>query len=270
MEADLDPVRLRDVYDKELRAWMPERLPPGATLEQDGPVWRLSGVDERGFVTYISVSSLDSAELDALIARQRDVYASQGQAVEWKLHGHDQPADLADRLRAAGFEPEEQETVLIGLAEPLADADPLLPAGVRLREVTERADLDRIAAMESEVWNTDRSHLASALEEELAADPTSTSVVVAETASGEVVCAGWIRYIRGTAFGTLWGGSTLPAWRGRGIYKAVVGYRAHLATGRGHNLLQVDASDDSRPILQRSGFVAVTTTTPYVFTPPPA
>jgi hypothetical protein len=35
----------------------------------------------------------------------------------------------------------------------------------------------------------------------------------------------------------------------------------------GYRYLQVDASDDSSPILQRLGFVAVTTTTPYVFTP---
>jgi hypothetical protein len=266
---DLDPVRLRDAYDRQLRAWMPSRLPAGATLEHDGPVLRLSGLDKQGFVTYISVAVLSPAELDQLIARQRDIFAARREGVEWKLHGHDEPADLADRLRAAGFEPEEQETVLIGLAEPLADADPPLPSGVRLREVTERADLDRIAAMEAAVWNEDRSYLADALEKELAADSTGMTVAVAETDSGEVVCAGWIRYIDGTEFGTLWGGSTLPAWRGRGIYRALVGYRAHCATVRGYSLLQVDASDDSRPILRRLGFVAVTTTTPYVFTPRP-
>jgi len=70
-----------------------------------------------------------------------------------------------------------------------------------------------------------------------------------------------------TAFATLWGGSTLKEWRGRGIYKALVAYRARLAVARGYSHLEVDASDDSRPILQRLGFVPVTTTTPYVFTP---
>jgi hypothetical protein len=265
--AELDPVRLREAYDSQLRAWIPDRLPPGATVEHDGPVVRLSGVDERGFVTYRSVADIGPADLDALIARQRDVFAAAGLGVEWKLHGHDEPADLADRLRAAGFEPEEQETVLVGLAEPLADADPPLPDGVRLREVTARSDLDRIAAMESAVWNSDRSFLATALERELAADPAGTTVVLAETSTGECVCAGWIRYIGGTAFGTIWGGSTLPAWRRKGIYRALVCYRAHLATQRGLSVLQVDASDDSRPILQRCGFIAITTTTPYVFTP---
>jgi 3-oxoadipate enol-lactonase len=32
--------------------------------------------------------------------------------------------------------------------------------------------------------------------------------------------------------------------------------------------IEVDASDDSRPILERLGFVTVTTTTPYVWPPP--
>jgi len=276
--AVLDPDALRERYDTQLRTWMPDVLPPDARLDHDGPVVRLSGVDERGFVTYRSVADLSGPDLDALIARQRDHFAARGEGVEWKLHGHDLPADLPERLRAAGFEPEEPETVVIGLAAPLAahpllvaasghDESPSLPSEVRLQQATARADLDRIAVMETAVWNHDRSHLAVALERELAADPDGTTVVLAEVGD-TVVCAGWVRYIRGTDFATLWGGSTLPDWRGRGIYKALVRYRAHLAVTRGYSLLQVDASDDSRPILQRCGFVAVTTTTPYVHPAP--
>jgi hypothetical protein len=37
---------------------------------------------------------------------------------------------------------------------------------------------------------------------------------------------------------------------------------------RGRHYIEVDASDESRPILERLGFVAVTTTTPYVWSPP--
>ena len=43
--------------------------------------------------------------------------------------------------------------------------------------------------------------------------------------------------------------------------------RARLAAEHGYKYLHVDASDDSRPILQRLGFTAVTTTTPYVWSP---
>ena len=92
-------------------------------------------------------------------------------------------------------------------------------------------------------------------------------MIVAE-AGDEIVCAAWVRFQGGTEFATLWGGATLPAWRGRGIYRATVAYRANLAAQRGFRLVEVDASDDSRPILERLGFAAVTTTTPYVWSPP--
>jgi hypothetical protein len=47
-----------------------------------------------------------------------------------------------------------------------------------------------------------------------------------------------------------------------------VAYRANLAAERGFRYLETDASDDSRPILERLGFTAVTTTTPWVWSPP--
>ena len=51
---------------------------------------------------------------------------------------------------------------------------------------------------------------------------------------------------------------------GQGIYRALVARRAQLAVERGHRILQVDASDDSRPILERLGLCVVGGTTPYI------
>ncbi|MEV6365623.1 GNAT family N-acetyltransferase [Micromonospora musae] len=263
---DLDAATLRAAYDAQLRPELPDPVPAGVTVEQDGPLYRVLGLDHGGFLTYRDLGGLTGAALDELIARQVELFRQRGERVEWKLAGHDEPADLADRLRSAGFVPEERETVVIGPVAPLAATLPVVPEGVRLREVTARADLDRIVAMEEEVWEADRSHLGTALEREIATDPQSITVVVAE-AGETVVSAGWIRYLPGSGFASLWGGSTLPQWRRRGIYRALVVHRARLAAQRERTLLQVDASDDSRPILERLGLVAVTTTTPYVYTP---
>lgn len=263
---DLDAATLRDAYDQQVRPELPDPLPAGVTVERDGPLFRVLGLDRRGFLTYRDLGGLPTDEVDALIARQVEFFRARGEAVEWKLAGHDQPADLADRLRAAGFVPEGQETVVVGPVAALAAAVPVLSEGVRLREVTTPEDLARIAAMEERVWQDDRSHLVTGLAREIEADPQSITVVVAE-AEDEVVSAGWIRYQRGTGFASLWGGSTLPQWRRKGIYRALVAYRARLAQQRGKSLLQVDCSPDSRPILERLGLVAVTTTTPYIYTP---
>jgi GNAT superfamily N-acetyltransferase len=256
---------LLTAYDSQLRARVPDRLPDGVQVERDGPVVRFTGTASGGWVLYRDLGGLEGDELDDLIARQVAVFAERGERFEWKLHGHDRPADLRGRLRAAGFVAEEQETIVIAPVAGIARA-PVALDGVVLREVTERHDFDRIVELENEVWQEDHASLADMLEEEHATDPDAISVVVAE-ADGRVVCAAWVRFEGDTDFATLWGGATLAEWRGRGIYKATVAQRARLATERGYRLLEVDASDDSRPILERLGFVPVTTTTPFVWSP---
>ncbi len=67
----------------------------------------------------------------------------------------------------------------------------------------------------------------------------------------------------GTDFAGIWGGATLPAWRGRGIYRALTAARARSALARARRLIHSDSTEFSRPILERSGLVKVSTTTPY-------
>jgi GNAT superfamily N-acetyltransferase len=253
-------------YDEQMRG-IAHSERPGVIVERDGPLLRVAG-QYRGFVTGPRDLGVDGAELDALIGRQRDYFRGRGEAVEWKTRGHDRPADLPDRLRAAGFEPEERETILVGLAASLATT-PVLPEGVTLERAGSEADFQAIGAMESEVWDEDWSFLVNDLIQRTAAAPGDIAVFAArDEASGQVVSAAWIVFYSGTEFAGLWGGSTLSRWRSRGIYRALVAARAQVAVARGTRYLQVDASDDSAPILRRLGFQAITTTTPYVWTPP--
>jgi GNAT superfamily N-acetyltransferase len=238
-------------YDDQLRP-----------AEVDEPVIRIVG-ERRGFVTGPPDLGIDGPALDAVIARQRGFFAARGEAVEWKTRGHDRPAELPDRLVAAGFVADDRETVLIGTAEHLAAEPPPIP-GVTIRQVTDDADLRRIADLKSEVWDEDRGWLAASLSAKVLGGRT---VVYTAEAGGDVVSAAWLDFEPGTEFAGLWGGATHPAWRGRGIYRALVARRAQLAITQGVRYLQVDASEDSRPILERLGLVTVTTTTPYVWTP---
>jgi len=254
---------LRNVYDAQLRAHVPERMPDGVRTERSGPITRTAGLGHRGFVEYRDLGDLTRDELDTLIAEQVAWFAALGEPFEWKLHGHDRPAFLAERLRAAGFVAEELETVMVAEIASL-DLHVEPPDGVVLREVATRAEFERIAAMETRVWGLDESWHADSLEQEKTADPDGLRIFVAE-AGGTVVSAGWLRLPSGTEFGTLWGGSTLAAWRGRGIYRALVARRGRLAVEQGRRYLEVDASDDSRRILERLGFVPVATTQPFVW-----
>jgi hypothetical protein len=72
------------------------------------------------------------------------------------------------------------------------------------------------------VWDEDDTDMHRAIAAAIAADPRGTSMWLAVADDGTVVCAARANFHRGTDFASLWGGSTLAEYRGRGIYKALV------------------------------------------------
>jgi GNAT superfamily N-acetyltransferase len=261
-----EPDSLLDLYNAQLRAHVPEPLPPGVTVEHDGPLVRTLGFGHSGWVEYRDLGDPSEAELDRLIRAQIDRFAERGESFEWKFHSHDRPPFIEERLAAAGFVAEDLETVVIAETAALADGG-ATPAGVVLRDVHDRVDLERIGELEAAVWGAGEDRYPAALEQELAADPAGLAIFVAE-AAGVVISAGWVRFPSGTDFATFWGGATLREWRGQGVYRSLVHRRAQLVADRRRRYIEVDASDDSRPILERLGFRAVTQTRPYVWSPP--
>jgi ribosomal protein S18 acetylase RimI-like enzyme len=260
----MSPAELLALYDSRLRPWVDPEPAAGVRYERFGGLVRVTGRVE-GFVETGPDVGLDGEELDAVIALHRDHFAARGERMEWKTRAHDRPGDLTDRLRRAGFVPQEPETVLIGEAARMTEAGGS-PDRVLVRRTMERRDFEGVAALESAVWGEDWGWIADDLERETLNDPERYRVFVAE-AEGRIVSAAWLVIKEGTGFAGLWGGSTLEQWRRRGIYRALVAERAREAVQRGVEYLQVDASKDSRPVLERLGFVAVTTTTPYVWSP---
>jgi GNAT superfamily N-acetyltransferase len=236
----------------------------GVVHEHDGPLLRITG-RSRGLVVAPRDIGPRGSELERPVLRQRDFSAGRGMPVEWRTHAHDVPGDLTDRLRAAGFVPGRREEVLVAPVSGIA-ADPVVPDGVVLRRVTGDSDPRRVAALETAVWGGDWHWLGDHLIARVAAAPDETAVLVAE-AGGRVVRAAWLVLRPGTGFAGLRGGSTLPGWRGRGVYRALVAARARLAAAHGVKYLHADASPDTAPVLRRGGFRAVATTTPYVRAP---
>ncbi len=236
----------------------------GARVEQLGRVQRRVAADDGGWSAVVW-SDLDEASADAGIAEQVSYFARMGRTVEWKLYGYDRPADLPRRLRAAGFEPEAEETLMVAEIAGLRTDDEL-PAGVRLVEVSDAPGIDLLVRVHEKVFGVDHAWLGQALCAQMSDAPDTLAAVVA-LAGDEPVCAGRVEFHQGTDFASLWGGGTLPQWRGRGIFRALVAHRARLAAERSFRYLLVDASAQSRPILERLGFVPLTTTTPYVLRP---
>jgi GNAT superfamily N-acetyltransferase len=180
----------------------------------------------------------DDGEVEPLVARMREVDGH----VEWKYYAHDGP-ELRERLLAAGLVPEDEETVVI--AEAASIEQP--PDDVELRTATDEFD-----------------ELAARIFGKRHGLPEKAVAVVA-VVDGQPVSGGRVDFEDDVEFAGLFGGATLPEYRGRGLYRATVAKRAELARERGYRWLYSDALPTSRPILERLGFVPITTTTPFVF-----
>jgi hypothetical protein len=254
---------LLTAYDAQLRG---DAEVAGAEIwDQAGPLWR-AVFGRGGFVSYQSLEGLGGVTaVDALIAQTVAHFEgiSQVEEFEWKTRGHDWPPDLDRRLRAHGLVPEEVETVMVGEAARLA-VEVVLPDPVSVRRVDHLPDRETVigaaAAMQREVFGA-----GPAAEEVLARIDLMDGLEefwIAE-ADGRVISAGRLTRVAGSEFAGLWGGATVPQWRGRGVYRTLTAARARSAIGHRVRYLHSDCSAMSRPILERSGLVAVTTTTPY-------
>jgi GNAT superfamily N-acetyltransferase len=245
-------------FDEQIRQH-PEADAPDGHVEHDEGVTRVvSGGDGWAGVTWCD---LDQVSADAVIAAQISRFAELSRPWEWKHYSYDQPADLSERLLAAGFTREPAEALLVAdIADLTLDVPP--PPGVELRAVIDRQGVEALVSVHDEVFGEDHSALGRTLLAGLARQSSTAAAVVA-FAGQTPISAGRVEFHSGTDFASLWGGGTLPAWRGRGVFRSLVAYRAALASARGFRYLQVDASPDSRPILQRLGFVELATTTPF-------
>ena len=138
------------------------------------------------------------------------------------------------------------------------------PDGVRLATVDDDAGVATMLAVHDEVFGPGTTHpgVVEAVRTALGMRPRPIEAVIA-WAGDVAVSAGRVEFHEGTDFASLWGGGTLPEWRGRGVFRALVGHRAVLARDRGFRYLQVDALPTSRPILQRMGFQPLAETTPW-------
>jgi GNAT superfamily N-acetyltransferase len=260
----VDTAALLAAYDAQMRT-PTGTVPTGMTYERDGPVLRIVGGHE-GRIRAPRDLGVEGADLDRLIARQLDYFQARGEGVEWKHRAHDLPAELPERLVEAGFSPLGPSAVLLGFADEVA-TEPVLPDGVRLRRLSTAEDFYRVADQQTEVWGYDCSWTATDLIARMSADPGQITVLAVE-ADERFACTAWSVYSPGTEFVALLGGTTLPQWRGRGLYRALVAARAQEAVARGFRLLHVDATPASAPILRRCGFHEITTSTYYQWIPP--
>lgn len=251
-------------YDAQLRT--DAETPSARSVQRLGPLRLVTFDHGRGFVTYADLDGADAPQIRRWVGQVRDHFAADPQieTVEWKTRGHDRAPGLHAALIDHGFVPDEPESIMIGRLEGLVD-EVDLPEGVRLERVSQPEVVHAMAAMQREVFgDPPRAEPGDELLRRLQVDD-SMQLWVART-DDEIVCAGRLEPVPDSDFIGIWGGATRPAWRGRGIYRALTAARARAGLALGKTLAHSDSTEFSRPILERSGLVKVSTTTPYEWT----
>ncbi len=257
----MNATELLAAYDAQLRT--DAETPSALSVTRQGPLRLVTFRGSRGFITYQDLGGTTAEEMPALVRAALAPFEADPSItqVEWKTRGHDHAPGLAEALVEAGFVADEPESIMLGEASGLA-VDVPLPEGVTLRRITEEADVRAMSAMADEVFGDPVSdERADSIVRRLAT-ADGMELWVAE-ADGEMVSAGRLEPVPDTDFAGIWGGSTREQWRGRGIYRALTAERARSALRLGKTLIHSDSTEFSRPILERSGLVKVSTTTPY-------
>jgi hypothetical protein len=203
----------------------------------------------------IQYSRLDESNADAAIQEQIEYFTQIKQPFSWKVYDHDRPPDLKTRLVAHGLQASELEGVMVlDLGE--VSSSLLEPIRADVRPITRREQLVDVIRVEEQVWGSDFNWIVDRLGEHLAI-PQFLSVYVAYV-DDQPACAGWAYFSPRGQFADLWGGSTVPAHRRRGLYSAVLALRVQEAQRRGYHFLTVDTSSMSQPIVAQHGFRLMT------------
>jgi GNAT superfamily N-acetyltransferase len=246
----VDTQEVLALYDREQRRDIEF---PDMTREAVGGVVRY--VRPAPGMNFVLYSELDEATADAAIEAQIAYFDARGQPFEWKAYAHDRPADLAQRLAARGFELEEPADAIMVLDVAAAPAALLAAPAADVRRLSDPAQLVDVISVLEPVWGREFTWVHERLGGHMAI-PDYLSVYVAYV-DDRPACAGWV-YYSSPHFAGLWGGSTLEAYRGRGLYTAVLAARVQEAHRRGIRYLTIDAGEMSRPIVARHGFEVIT------------
>lgn len=178
----------------------------------------------------------------------------------WVVPESAQPSGLAQRLRSLGLKPNERPPFEPrGASMAIAEPPPQGSVDVVARQVETFDEFLAATDVSAEAFGMDDEMRAASLERAKRAWPfqqgDGLATTFIATIRGEAV--GFATAMFGPHAAFLSGGGTRPAFRGAGVYRALIRARWDAAVARGTPALTVGAGRMSRPALERLGFEIV-------------
>jgi GNAT superfamily N-acetyltransferase len=242
-------------YDKDLRLRIAY---PEAQKEITGDVVRF--VRPAPGMNFVSFTFANEGQLDRAIGSTVEYFSPKNQPFTWKVYDHDHLPSLKDRLVSHGFSSNEEGDPVMVLDVKRVPAQSAEFPTADIRRITSRAGLKDIVHVLDRVyggkndWVYDRLGLHLAIPGYLS--------VYASYVDGKPASIAWTYFPRGH-FATLFGGTTLPEYRKRGLYTSLLGMRLREIRERGYSFAVVETGPMSKPIVERHGFQQLTTVWDY-------
>ncbi|HEV7553833.1 MAG TPA: GNAT family N-acetyltransferase [Kofleriaceae bacterium] len=237
-----DDELLAEVVDRPRHAYV--LLPDMRVIERPGWFQLITPSFTEGGFNDVH-AELDEADADRVIAETIAEYRHLGVKFRWTVGPDSKPADLADRLARAGL----RRTDSVGMARA-TDIAPTSPVAVVRVDAT---TLDQFTETMSDGWRRDATPFRVAHRAMLASDNQHMFLAICD---GD--CAGAATYVSFPRSAYLLGAVVREAFRGRGVYRALVEARLADAAARGITLATTHAMNDtSAPMLAGFGFRTV-------------
>ena len=246
-------------FDKDLRLRM---MYPEARREITGKVVRF--IRQAPGMNFVAFTFANEHQLHNVIHQELNYFAPLDQPFTWKVYDHDLLPNLKDELLAHDFVEDDQPADVMVLDLSRAPADLFQPAflteSTNIRRIKTADGLKDVIHVLNSVYGNDNSWVNGRLGMHLKI-PGYLSVYVAYV-NDKPASVAWTYFPRGH-FATLFGGSTIAAYRRHGLYTSLLATRLKEIRDRGYSFVAVEAGTMSRPIVARHGFQHLTTVWDY-------
>jgi len=241
-------------YDKDLRLRI---IYPEAQKEITDDVVRFTR--QAPGMNFISFTFANEGRLDRVIEKALEHFVPMHQPFTWKVYDHDYLPSLKNKLASHGFVGGEGDPVMV-LDVKNTSVHISQPVNADIRRITTRDGLKDIVHVLDQVYGGHNTWVYERLGMHLAVRGYLS--VYAAYLEDEPASIAWTYFPHGQ-FATLFGGTTLPEHRGRGLYTNLFHVRLKEIRERGYPFAAVETGAMSRPIVERNGFQHLTTVFDY-------
>jgi GNAT superfamily N-acetyltransferase len=237
--------RLREVVEAPRRAFIP--LADTQVIERPGWLQLVTPSLRQGGLNEVAFSALEEQEAEAVIDETLALYRRLGVRFRWTVGPGSRPLDLAGRLARRGL----RQSETLGMLRETAEA-PEDPGGVITVSEVDAYTVEDFSRTMAEGWEMEVGQVAAYNRKVVEQAWRGHRLFLARYEGAPAGTAALVAFERSVY---LMGGVVLPAFRKRGVYRALVTERLRWAAARRLPYATSHArASTSAPLLARLGF----------------